>query len=80
MTHYEAWFIKNSYGEYLLGAHEYQSFDTIMSAEHCQLQDFFKFIFVEWNNEFFVPSEKELKAVKEYKEELLKNKQEHLEG
>jgi hypothetical protein len=60
ISHYEAWFIKNTYGEYLLGAHEYQSFDTIMDAEHCQLQDFFKFIFVDWNNEFFVPSEEEL--------------------
>lgn len=58
------------YGEYLLGAHEYQSFLSILNPEICPLGDFFKFMLVEWKTEFYDITKEESEQLKNYTKDL----------
>ena len=50
---FQSWYLKNRYGEYLLGAIEYQTFAAVLNPECSELQDFYKFIIVQWGDPFF---------------------------
>jgi hypothetical protein len=43
---FQTWYLKNRYGEYLLGAIEYKSFTSVLNPECSELQDYFKFIII----------------------------------
>lgn len=43
---FQTWYLKNRYGEYLLGAIEYESFTSVLNPECSELQDYFKFVVV----------------------------------
>ena len=63
----------------MMGAHEFQSFETILNPECSELSDFFKFIFIEWKNEFYTLTDEEKEQVNAYKEKLLKEKEKYEE-
>ena len=55
----------------MLGAHEYESFRTVFNPECSKFQDFFKFIFVKFTDDFYVPNNMELEEVQVYKQKLM---------
>lgn len=63
---YQLWYLVNKFGEYLLGAIEYTSFDTVLNPECSEFQDFFKFALIKWGDPFIEVDEKTKSEIEDY--------------